>query len=134
MDLLVNWYRAGWAFRYLREAKADLMSAERASSSSTSVSLSVLSMKKSQAALYFCLGDPIYLDSMVKFAIKTGGMERRGIMGFLVLIEKIIQRINDQADVYDRIMAIKEARFVNNAAQEVVELITGRGYKEEYGL
>lgn len=125
MGFLVGEYMAGWAFRYLREAKTDLMNAEKAPTSSISVNLSALSMRKSQAAVYFCLGDPAYLDSMVKFKLEMGEKIRDGFMGCLVQIEKIIQRATIQIDVYNRARALREAKYINEIAQQVVELVTG---------
>jgi len=125
MGFLLDEYRVGWAFRYLREAKADLMNAEKAPTSSISVNLSALSMRKSQAAIYFCLGDPAYLDSMVKFKLKMGVKIRGGFMGCLVQIERIIQRATTQINVYDGARALREAKDINEIAQEVIELVTG---------
>lgn len=125
MGFLIDEYRTGWTFRYLREAKADIMNAEKAPTSSISVNLSVLSMRKSQAAVYFCLGDPAYLDSMVKFKLKTGGEIRDVFMGCLVQIERIIQGATMQTNVYNRARALREARYINEIAQEVVGLVTG---------
>jgi len=124
MGFLLDEYRGGWAFRYLREAKADLMNAEKAPTSSISVNLSVLSMKKSQAAVYFSLGDPAYLDSMVKFKLKIGGKIRDEFMGCLVQIERIIQRASEQINIYNRVRTLREAKYINEIAQEVVELVT----------
>jgi len=125
MFFLVDEYRVGWALRYLREAKADIMNAEKAPALSISVDFSLLSMRKSQAAVYFCLGDPAYLDSMVKFKLKMGGKIGDAFMDCLVQIEKIIQRVTMQTNVYDGSKFLREAKHINEIAQEMVELVTG---------
>jgi len=49
-------YRKGWALRYLREAKAELLAAQKTPSIAHSLILEA--MRKAQAAIYYSLGDP----------------------------------------------------------------------------
>jgi len=125
MGLLVDEYSVAWALRYLREAKADLVEAEKASTSSISVTLSVLSMRKSQAAVYFCLGDPAYLDTIVRFKLEMEEKTSDALMNCLMQIERTIERSAEHIDIYERAKALTEAKHINEVAQELVELITG---------
>ena len=49
-------YRKGWAVRYLREAKAELLAAKKTPYMATGFIIEALS--KAQAALYYSLGEP----------------------------------------------------------------------------
>ena len=73
MSIIVDDYRINWARMYIREAEADLSIAE--GSPIPAVSLALLVMRKSQTAVYYSLGDPEYLASLVRQSIEN---EKKG--------------------------------------------------------
>jgi len=114
-------YRKGWALRYLREAKAELTVAQRMPPMASSKVLE--SLRKAQAAIYYSLGEPLSVESIVQQAL---GDQFIGdpILRCLVEIERAVQRIA-RAPKPDSEKAIQEAGEILQIASGIVELFTG---------
>lgn len=129
MNLLIDDYRKGWALRYLREAKADLSTARKAPIPAIAISLAILSMKKSQTSIYYSLGDPGYLNPLVKRAVKKVKSSQDSLVRCLVQIEQLIQKRSLKPEVDGREATLREAEHLFKIASTIVGLMMGE--KEE---
>jgi hypothetical protein len=118
---LINGYRKGWALRYLREAKAELDAAQKTSYMASSLILEA--MRKAQAAIYYSLGDPASLESIVHQAIIQKQTVKDPILRCLVEIEKTVQEVAQKPDS-DKERAFKQANSLIKIASDIVKLFT----------
>ena len=115
-------YRKGWALRYMREARAEVLAAQKTPSIAQSLILEA--MRKAQAALYYSLGDPSFIEGIViKEVFEKRQASEDPVLNFLVEIEKAIQRFSQSVDF--RPEAIEEVNDLVQFASDVVELFTG---------
>jgi hypothetical protein len=115
-------YRKGWALRYMREAQAEVLAARKTPSIAQSLILEA--MRKAQAALYYSLGDPSFIEGIViKEVFEKSQVSEDPVLNFLVEIEKAIQRFSQSVDF--RPEAIEEVNDLVKFASDVVELFTG---------
>lgn len=116
-------YRKGWALRYLREAKAELIAAEKTPSIAQSLMLEA--MRKAQAAIYYSLGDPAFIESIVYQAFLTQQPSRdEPVLKCLIEIERTIQRLS-QVSTSELPQTMKEVDDIVKIASDIVELFTG---------
>ena len=115
-------YRKGWALRYMREARAEVLAAQKTPSIAQSLVLEA--MRKAQAALYYSLGDPSFIEGIViKEIYEKRQSSEDPVLNFLVEIEKAIQRFSQSLNF--RPEAIEEVNDLVQFASDVVELFTG---------
>jgi hypothetical protein len=119
---MMNNYRKGWALRYLREAKAELTAAQKTPYMAPSLILEAL--RKAQAAIYYSLGEPTFVASIVHETLYTKKFVEDPVLRFLVEIERTVQQIaqrprSDSGKVMDQVNDLIQL------ASEVVELFTG---------
>jgi len=119
---LMNNYRKGWALRYLREAKAELTAAQKTPYMAPSLVLEAL--RKAQAAIYYSLGEPTYVASIVHETLYTKQFVEEPLLKFLVEIERTIQQIAETPRS-DNEKVIKQVSDLLQLASEIVELFTG---------
>ena len=124
--MIVDSYKKGWALRYLREARADLLTAEKSPVPIMAVSIAVLAMTKAQAAVYYVLGDPIYLGPMIQFIAEEGGPPCDSLLNLLIKIERIVRVRNDRPESLTKAEALREASRIIEVATDIVELVTGK--------
>jgi hypothetical protein len=116
-------YRKGWALRYLREAKAELLAAQKTPSIAQSLMLEA--MRKAQAAIYYSLGDPAFIESIVYQAFLTQQHSRdEPVLKCLIEIERAIQRLS-QMSTSELPQTMKEVDDIVKIASDIVELFTG---------
>ncbi|MFQ6064583.1 MAG: hypothetical protein ACE5L6_03825 [Candidatus Bathyarchaeia archaeon] len=118
---IVNGCHKGWALRYLREARAELIAAQKTPYMAPRFVLEAL--RKAQGAIYYSLGEPTFVGAIVQENLH----ERRisdPILSFLVEIERMVQRIAQSPDSSSE-EAMEEAGFVIELASDVVRLFTG---------
>jgi len=116
-------YRKGWAFRYLREAKAELLAARKTPSIAHSLVLEA--MRKAQAAIYYSLGDPAFIESIVYQSLSTQPQPaNEPTLKCLIEIEKTIQRLSQTPDL-QLPETIDQANNVMEIASDIVELFAG---------
>jgi len=125
MSVIGDEYRRSWARRYIREAQADLSTAEENPISTVSINFALISMRKSQTAIYYSLGDPEYLASIVGKSIENEKMIKDATMRLLIQMETLIQRDNTLAERLDRKSLIEESRILLEIDSKIVNLVVG---------
>ena len=118
---MVDGDHKGWALRYLREAKVELIAAEKMPYLALGLILEAL--RKAQGAIYHSLGEPAFVRAIVH---ENLGEESLGdpILRFLVEIERTVQRVAQMPNSsYEDVM--KEASVLIELASDVVRLFTG---------
>jgi len=116
-------YRRGWALRYLREAKAELLAAQKTPSIAHSLILEA--MRKAQAAIYYSLGDPAFIESIVYQAFLTQQqLTDEPVLKCLIEIERTIQMISQTPDS-ESSKTIEHVDDIVRIASDIVELFTG---------
>jgi len=119
---MMNNYRKGWALRYLREARAELTAAQKTPYMASSLILEAL--RKAQAAIYYSLGEPAFIASIVRETFYTKQFVEDPILKFLVEIEQAIQQIA-QIPRSDSGKVMEQVNDLVQLASEIVELFTG---------
>jgi len=119
---LINNYQKGWALRYLREAKAELATAQKTPYMAPGLILEA--MRKAQAAIYYSLGDPPSVEAIVKQAIINKEPVRDPALRCLVEIEKTVEELA-QVPETDIEKAIEQATELVQIAADIVKLFTG---------
>ncbi|MCW3980688.1 MAG: hypothetical protein NWF11_04355 [Candidatus Bathyarchaeota archaeon] len=116
-------YRKGWALRYLREAKAELLAAQKTPSIAHSLILEAV--RKAQAAIYYSLGDPAFIESIVYQAFY--GQKKTNndpTLNCLIEIERTIQMLSHTPDS-EIPKTIRHVDDMMQTASDIVELFTG---------
>jgi hypothetical protein len=123
MDIyLIDEFRAAWAKRCIREARADLFSAKEVTVQELAVSLIFSALRKAQTALYYCIGEPAQIQTLI-----FQGMERKERdfgLNLLVEFEKLIQGRARTIDLPNRDKLLKETEEIIASIEDVVEFIT----------
>jgi len=116
-------YRKGWALRYLREAKAELLAAQK--TPSIAHSLIIEAVRKAQAAIYYSLGEPAFIESIVYQAFSSQKKTSNDpVLNCLVEIERTIQVLSQTPDsAIPR--TIEQVDDMMQTASDIVELFTG---------
>lgn len=113
-------YRKGWALRYLREAKAELLAAQK--TPSIAYSLILEAMRKAQAAIYYSLGDPAFIESIVYQAFYTQQQSTdEPVLKCLIEIERTIQKLSRTSDS-QLPKTMKHVDDIVQIASDIVEL------------
>ena len=112
---------AGWALRYLREAKAELIAAQKTPYMAPGLILEAL--RKAQGAIYYSMGEPAFVGAIVHENLQEESIGDP-VLRFLVEIERTVQRVAQSPDSSLE-EAIKEAGVVIELASDVVRLFTG---------
>ena len=115
-------YRKGWAVRYIREAKAELIAAKKTPYMAAGFIMEALS--KAQAAIYYSLGDPAVIAPIVQETLQTTSNIKEPILNFLVEIEKALQQMAQCATV-DNEKTIEQVNDIIEFTSEIVELFGG---------
>ncbi len=116
-------FRKGWALRYLREAKAELLAAQKTPSIAHSLILEA--MRKAQAAIYYSLGDPAFIESIVYQSFyNQQQVTDEPVLKCLIEIERTIQRLSQTSDS-ELPMKIEQVDDMVQIASDIVELFTG---------
>jgi hypothetical protein len=119
--VMIDGYRKGWALRYLREAKAELAAAQKMPAMAPNLILEA--MRKAQVAIYYTLGEPAFIETIV---IQTAGKKQAindPILRCLVEIERTIQEFS-QAEEVEITQAMQHGDDMVKMASEIVELFT----------
>lgn len=119
---MIDYYRRGWALRYLREAKAELEAARKMPYMAPSLILEAV--RKARNAIYYCLGEPAFIESVVREAMEKAQTGNDPILRCLAEIEEIMQQLA-QVEEIDEEKAIKKADILVQTASEIVETVIG---------
>jgi len=115
----IDSYRKGWASRYLREAKAELIAAKNTPYMATGFMMEALS--KAQAAIYYSLGDPAFIVPIVHETIQTQQQVEEPVLNFLVEIEKALQQLAQNPKV-DNEKMMEQVNNLIDFTSEIVKL------------
>ncbi|TET65580.1 hypothetical protein E3J49_01230 [Candidatus Bathyarchaeota archaeon] len=120
-------YRRSWALRYLREAKAELEAARKMPYIAPSLLLEA--MRKARNAIYYSLGEPAFIENILKeTSEKTQGIESP-VLRCLIGIEETVQELT-QLKQADGEIAMKQADSLVQLAADIVETLTGEEIEE----
>ena len=118
----VDGYRKGWASRYLREAKAELIAAKNTPYMAAGFIIEALT--KAQAAIYYSLGDPAFIVPIVHETLQTQQHVEEPVLNFLVEIEKVLQQLAQNPKV-DNEKTMEHVNDIIEFTSEIVELFGG---------
>jgi len=119
---MVNNYQKGWALRYLREARAELTAAQKTPQMAPSLILEA--MRKAQAAIYYSLGEPAFIEAIVRQTAREKQVIEEPILRCLVEIERTVRQVA-QTPESDRDKAVNQVDSLIQIASDIVELFTG---------
>ncbi|NIR86818.1 hypothetical protein GWO13_04280 [Candidatus Bathyarchaeota archaeon] len=119
---MINDYQKGWALRYLREAKEELIAAQKTPYIAPSLILEAA--KKAKAAIYYSLGDPASIETIVRQSIHKKRLVEDPVLKILVEIERTIREVKRTAES-EREKALKQVDDLVRTAKDIVELFTG---------
>lgn len=115
----IDCYRKGWAVRYLREAKAELIAAQKTPYMATGFFIEALS--KAQAAIYYSLGDPAFIAPIIQETVQTQNNVEEPLLSFLVEIEKSLQQLTQNPKL-DTEKTMEHVNDIIEFTSEIVEL------------
>jgi len=119
----MNHYRKSWALRSLREAKAELMAARKIPYMAPNLIMEAL--RKAQIAVYYSLGEPMFIENVVQHAMQNGKQAEDPILRYLVEIEKFAQQISETPHL-DVEKAAERVDSLIQTASNIVEAYTGK--------
>jgi len=114
-------YRRGWAHRYLREAKAELEAARNIPYMAPSLMLEAI--RKARSAIYYSLGEPAFIENLVREQIGKPKPEKDFILRLLIEIEETVQQLSQIEEVNSDAL-MKQADSLVQLAAEFVETLT----------
>jgi len=119
---MMNHYRKSWALRSLREAKAELVAARRMPYMAPNLIREAL--RKAQIAVYYSLGEPMFIENVVQQAMRDGKQMRDPILRYLVEIESFAQQISETPDLNVE-KTTEQVDDLIQIASSIVEAYTG---------
>ena len=114
-------YRKGWALRYLREAQAELEAARKVPYMAPSLLLEAI--RKARNAIYYSLGEPAFIELLIRDEAGKPKPTDDTVLRFLVEIEAIVQQLSQMEEVNDEAM-MKQADTLVQIATDIVETLT----------
>jgi hypothetical protein len=124
---MMDSYRKGWALRYLREARAELEAARKVPYMAPSLVLEAI--RKARNAIYYSLGEPAFVEIVIREAASRTQTLEDPVLKCLVEIDGIIQQLA-QVEEMDGESAMKQAGNVIQIASDIVETLTGEKIEE----
>jgi hypothetical protein len=119
---MMDKYRRGWALRYLREAKAELEAARKIPYMAPSLVLDAI--RKARNAIYYSLGEPAFIEIVIRDAAEKAQTIDDPFLRVLVEIEGTVQQLL-QVEEVDGEKAMKQADSLVQLASDIVETLTG---------
>ena len=120
-------YRKSWALRYLREAKAELEAARKMPYMAPSLVLE--SIRKARNAIYYSLGEPAFIEIIIREAAEKTQAIEDPVLKCLVEIEGTVQRLAQMQEV-DGEKEMKQADSLVQLAVDIVETLTEEKIEE----
>jgi hypothetical protein len=118
---MMDEYRKGWALRYLREAKAELEAARKIPYMAPS--LVVEAIRKARNAIYYSLGEPAFIEILIREEVMKNPVTNDAVLRFLIEIETIVQQLSQLEEVNGDAM-MKQAGSIVDIATDIVETLT----------
>jgi len=115
-------YRRSWALRYLREARAELEAARKMPYIAPSLVLEAV--RKARNAIYYSLGEPAFIESIIKETSEKTQTISDPVLRCLIGIEETVQELN-QLKQADGETTMKQADNLIELASDIVETLTG---------
>jgi hypothetical protein len=119
---MMDKYRKAWALRYLREAKAELEAARKIPYMAPSLVLEAI--RKARNAIYYSLGEPAFIEIVVREAAEKTQAIDDPFLKALVEMEESLQQLM-QVEEVDGERAMKQADSLVQLASDIVETLTG---------
>jgi hypothetical protein len=123
---MMDEYRKGWALRYLREARAELEAARKIPYMAPSLMLEAI--RKARNAIYYSLGEPAFIEVLVREEARKTKPTNDSVLRFLMEIEGIVQQIAQLEEVNGEVM-MKQADTLVQIATDIIEALT----EEKFG-
>jgi len=120
-------YRKGWAFRYLREAKAELEAAKKMPYMAPNLLLDAI--RKARNAIYYSLGEPAFIEVLLREELVKNPQTNDAILKFLIELEGTVEVLSHAEEVNSDAM-MKQADTLVNVATEFVEILTQEKYQQ----
>lgn len=120
-------YRKGWAFRYLREAKAELEAAQKMPYMAPSLVLEAI--RKARNAIYYSLGEPAFIEILLREEVAKNPQTNDSVLKFLMELEGTVQALSQVEEVNSDAM-MKQADTLVNVATDIVETLTQEKYQQ----
>ncbi len=117
--VIIDGYRKSWARRYIREAKDELRASQNVQGS---LDVILDAARKAQAAIYYSLGEPSSIESMVHEVTGKTSLVENPVLRCLVEIERTLQRI-ESSQVSSNAEALAEADEIVQIASKIVDLL-----------
>ncbi|MEM2914146.1 MAG: hypothetical protein QXH91_01910 [Candidatus Bathyarchaeia archaeon] len=114
--MLADDYHKGWALRYIREAKDELKISMK---TSRPMDFIVDAARKAQASIYYVLGDPSSIGSLVNELSDKTNFVKNPVLQCLVSIEQTILLIENMP-VSARNEALEKAEKIVWIATEII--------------
>jgi hypothetical protein len=118
---MMDEYRKGWALRYLREAKAELEAARKMPYMAPSLLLEAI--RKARNAIYYSLGEPAFIEILIREEVGKAKPTNDSVLRFLVEIEEIVQQLPQLEEVNGEVI-MKQADTLVQIASDIVETLT----------
>ena len=118
---MMDEYRRGWAHRYLREAKAELEAAQKIPYMAPSLMLEAI--RKARNAIYYSLGEPAFIEVLVREELGKPKPANDIILRFLIDMETTVQQLAQLEEINADAM-MKQADTIVQVASEFVETLT----------
>lgn len=118
---MMNDYRKGWALRYLREAKAELAAAKKTPYMASGLILEAV--RKAQAAIYYSIGDPTFVEAIVHQTMKKKQPVGDPILRCLIEIELTVREVANEPRSH-REKTFEQVNELIQTASDIVELFT----------
>ncbi|MCL2869165.1 MAG: hypothetical protein FWF27_07015 [Candidatus Bathyarchaeota archaeon] len=123
---MMDQYRKGWAFRYIREAKAELEAAQKMPYMASGLVLEAI--RKARSAIYYSLGEPAFIETLLREEVIKNPQTNDSILRFLINLESTVEVLSHVEEINsDAIM--KQAGILVNVATEFVETLTQEKYQ-----
>ncbi|MDI6805598.1 MAG: hypothetical protein QMD20_02915 [Candidatus Bathyarchaeia archaeon] len=119
---MMDEYRREWAHRYLREAKAELEAARKLPYMAPTLVLEAI--RKARNAIYYSLGEPAFVEIVIREAAEKTQTINDPVLKFLVQIEGMVQQLAQVGEVNGEI-TMKKADNLVQLASDIVETLTG---------
>jgi len=120
---MISDYQKGWASRYLREAKAELTAAQKTPYMASSLILEAV--RKAQTAIYYSLGEPAFVETIVHEAMHNNRVIEDPVLRCLVEIEQTVQQVSQSVELNHE-SVIKQVEELIKIASDIVELFIGK--------
>jgi hypothetical protein len=114
-------YRRGWAQRYLREAKAELEAARKIPYMAPNLLLEAI--RKARNAIYYSLGEPAFVEVVVREEVGKPKPTNDVLLRFLVEMEETVQQLGQLEEINSDAM-MKQADTIVQVASDFVEAFT----------